>query len=73
MKKKKNETTLTIYLYNNIKYINYHYTSQIIHRNVWGKMYTIGTVLTSHSESCTTYLLIEGKGQVQYERCKNYK
>ena len=38
-----------------------------------GKMYTIGAVLTSHSESCTTYLLIEGKGQVQYERCKNYK
>ena len=38
-----------------------------------GNMYTIGTVLTSHSESCTAYLLIEGKGQVQYERCKNYK
>ena len=53
-------------MYNYTKSINFHHTPQIIYclwmsekKRKKKRKYTIESVLTSHSESCTAYLLID--------------
>ena len=74
-KTQKKERTLTMYNYT--KSMNCDHTPQIIYKDVWKKekkekKYTIESVLTSHNDSCTAYLLIDERTRSKRNLlCKN--